>query len=192
MSAVFIASTGGASPNLRQRSPKPLEIDSDKCFAGQTEHGVYVDDCEGVHPDAIQEYYGADEDEAEREAADDNVEHADIAFGVVAGRVRKAQAGNVHNSDSAKVPATASPIENDTELAEFMRCFQEVRDTAFIPHGFGLHEDEFDGDYPAQESIPYGKRGTRELMVDLPQEVWYPRAVLWAQAVYTLARLFPE
>ncbi|KAF8054959.1 hypothetical protein FPV67DRAFT_1391983, partial [Lyophyllum atratum] len=31
---------------------------NDLRFIGQLEHGVYMDDCEGVHPDVINEFYG--------------------------------------------------------------------------------------------------------------------------------------
>ncbi len=27
---------------------------------GQTRFGIYKDDCDGIHPDTIDEYYGAD------------------------------------------------------------------------------------------------------------------------------------
>ncbi|EPQ50169.1 hypothetical protein GLOTRDRAFT_23390, partial [Gloeophyllum trabeum ATCC 11539] len=29
-------------------------------FLGQARHGVYVDDYNGVHPDVLNQYYGAD------------------------------------------------------------------------------------------------------------------------------------
>ncbi|KAG1851933.1 hypothetical protein F4604DRAFT_1933868 [Suillus subluteus] len=39
-------------PDTNDKSPKDLR------FLGQTLFGVYCDDCEGIHPDVIEEYYG--------------------------------------------------------------------------------------------------------------------------------------
>lgn len=48
----------------------------DKCFVGQTENGVYVDDCAGVHPDIIEEFYGVEqlEEDSEYEPLDSDDE----------------------------------------------------------------------------------------------------------------------
>jgi hypothetical protein len=61
-----------------------------------------------------------------------------------------------------------------------------------LPPGFGLLPDEWDEDeYPAVEHIPYGPRhGTKE--ISLPHHIWYPRAILWGQALFVLNALLYE
>ena len=52
-----------------------------------------------------------------------------------------------------------------------------------VPIGFAVHESEWDEDkgYPTLETIPM--RGSKHLDIALPYEVWWPRAVHWAQAL---------
>jgi hypothetical protein len=42
-----------------------------------------------------------------------------------------------------------------------------------------------EGGYPAYESISVG-RCKPELVIDLPVELWLPRAIIWAQALHAM------
>ncbi|KAJ7443309.1 hypothetical protein FB451DRAFT_967606, partial [Mycena latifolia] len=56
-----------------------------------------------------------------------------------------------------------------------------------IPVGFGVAEAELeDGVYSEIEVI---KVGRKDLKVDLPFTVWWPRPVAWAQGLELLVRL---
>lgn len=98
----------------------------------------------------------------------------------------------MHRVDTVHVPETDCPFLREEELDVFADCLQTVLDNGFIPEGFGLLDGEYDDGYPPRETIPYGQRGKRELTVDLPHSLWFGRAVMWAQAVYTLESLFGE
>jgi hypothetical protein len=58
-----------------------------------------------------------------------------------------------------------------------------------VPLGFGVAESEWDEDtYPEFEDITLGRRG-KSLNVCLPFDVWWPRAVAWAQGLDLMVRI---
>ena len=62
-----------------------------------------------------------------------------------------------------------------------------------VPPGLAVEaKDWSEEDYPASEVIPYGKKRSQELEIALTPEVWWPRAVLWAQALHTLRLIMVE
>ncbi|KAJ3804866.1 hypothetical protein F5876DRAFT_52758, partial [Lentinula aff. lateritia] len=45
------------------------------------------------------------------------------------------------------------------------------------------------GEYPAFEFIKTGKRGRKELRIDLPHSIWMPRAIQWGQYLHIMNHL---
>ncbi len=65
----------------------------------------------------------------------------------------------------------------DTILVEV--CAHDV-----IPENLGVSPIEWDDDeYPEVEILRVGRRGNGELQISLPQVLWWPRALLWAQGL---------
>ena len=66
---------------------------------------------------------------------------------------------------------------SDDNLEDWLACF------------LGSHPEEWDEDgYPPVEHIPHGRRqGIKKIF--LPHHIWYPRAILWGQALYVLNAL---
>jgi hypothetical protein len=59
-----------------------------------------------------------------------------------------------------------------------------------IPEGYGVLPSEWeDGTYLSYETIKSGRRGAKELNVALPDHIWRPRSILWAQGLDLLHRI---
>ncbi|KAF9023504.1 hypothetical protein BDZ89DRAFT_890185, partial [Hymenopellis radicata] len=59
-----------------------------------------------------------------------------------------------------------------------------AQSTGSIPHGYGMLPHEWEqGEYPSYELLPVGRRVGNELRINLPDEIWRPRAQLWVQAL---------
>jgi hypothetical protein len=93
---------------------------------------------------------------------------------------------NIHHEPVA-VPKHSSPFENRPELHQtFVDNIALLGQAGTLPPGFGLLPDEWEDDgYPAAEHIPYGPR-QRTKEISLPHHIWYPRAILWGQALFVL------
>jgi hypothetical protein len=170
------------------------------CFIGQVRDGVYIDDCEGVHPDVIDRYYGVhgpgtrrapgqtgagqldDEDipipqsDSEGGESDSHLEE----------QIEDAQAHNFHH-EAVPVPKHAPPFDDDETMQLFYDTLLAAHDHGIIPPGYGLRPEEWDeGGYPTFEILKSGRRGGRELRVALPDSIWRPRAELWGRALAIL------
>lgn len=79
---------------------------------------------------------------------------------------------------------SSCPFHNDTELRLFAEALDLVREQGIVPASFGLEEP-----YHSIETFHTG-RCRKGISVPLPHEVWYPRVLLWCQALNILKK-FP-
>jgi hypothetical protein len=151
---------------------------------GMTKHCVYVDDCEGVHPDVIQQYYGIRGHEYQCAPGQTGAGHPpDEDWMDLGEQVAADQSTNVHH-EAVEVPGNEDPFSSDQQRDAFRTALAAVQEQALLPHGYGLHQDEWETEsYPAYEIMKSGWRGTKELRVALPNFQWQPRAELWGQAL---------
>lgn len=81
------------------------------------------------------------------------------------------------------VPNSASPFEDPSIEGCFLACLEEVRQRGIVPPHYGLLESEWtEGGYDELEDVTYG-RGGRARSIFLPFQIWWPRAVAWAQGL---------
>lgn len=171
---------------------------------GQLENGVYVDDCEGVHPDIIRELYGVHGAPVERgpgETGAGQLDDEEVAALDVEGLeldeedwedmvedLEAANANHFHHEPVA-VPKHKSPFNGDA-LELFNTTLAEADRLQIIPPGYGLLQAEWEAEmYPAFEILRSGRKGSKELRVALPDSVWHPRAELWGHALAILDQL---
>ncbi|KAG1848385.1 hypothetical protein C8R48DRAFT_610934 [Suillus tomentosus] len=179
---------------------------NDMRLMGQLEHGLYADDCEGIHPDIIRQYYGtagkpmhraphqtgaghpSDEEwEDIDDFEDPGVETEDLQE---LPQLIAADHDSHFHHKPVRVPKHASPFNSATLHNTFYQAFTQVREAGHIPEGFGVLPHEWDGDeYPSHEIIRSGRQGTKELRIPLPDFIWRPRAIKWCQALDVMFRL---
>lgn len=167
-------------------------------FLGQTKFGIYRDDCEGLHPDIIEEHYGVDGPPSVRQPHqsgaghpadedDDVIGEADVAEAIVNQQCQHAHHQAVH------VPSTGNPFHDHASEEDFDAVLHEVIAQDITPDNFGLTPGEWlDGQYPIYEIILVGRRASKQLHVSLAEPIWYARARLWCQALATLSHFISD
>lgn len=150
-------------------------------------HGIYTDDCEGLDLTTIEESYGT---------AGPVVVHPPGHTG--AGHLNDEDNGttSVDSSDSesdgsdddldlegfdtdrqflpkpVKTPRHICPFTNE-EMAIFDETLQLAVEAEILPIGYGICPEEWeDNHYPSVEIIQTGRKGAKELSVQLPDFVW--------------------
>ncbi|KAI6110430.1 hypothetical protein EDD16DRAFT_1486565 [Pisolithus croceorrhizus] len=77
--------------------------------------------------------------------------------------------------DGAAVPLEVNPFPSPDLQEAFWQVLQHVQEIGHIPSGYGMLEQEWDGDgYPELEVIPSGQHGQKEIVVELPGFIWQP------------------
>ncbi|KAJ8086154.1 hypothetical protein PM082_004976 [Marasmius tenuissimus] len=176
---------------------------NDMRFMGMSTEGVYVDDdCNTMDEDEINDQYGvdrehrprpgnqtgagtlSDEEFSETESlfsdasSDSDMEELGLPPG--AGQVF---AGLGDLMERVHVPRYPPPFDA-AGLELFERALGAAEERGFLPEGYGVLPEEWeDGEYPSYELLRSGKKGTREIRVDLPDHIWRPRAEKWAQSL---------
>jgi len=160
--------------------------------------GIYRDDCEGVHPDVINEYYGvhghtrtrqrhqtgaghpADEEDSDSDSDDEDPN-------TMVQAINNQQRHQIRH-EAIGVPSQQNPFVDDATQRQFSATLDEVIAEDITPNNCRLTLDEWDGDeYPAFETITFGRRGSKELHVSLAEPIWFNRAKLWCQALLVLS-----
>ncbi|KAG2108924.1 uncharacterized protein F5147DRAFT_576369 [Suillus discolor] len=164
-------------------------------FLGQVQFGVYRDDCEGIHPDVIEEHYGVYGHVAtqwqhqtgaghpmDKEDSDDGEESHNIVQAV-----NNQQRDHIHH-EAISVPLQRNPFVNEGTYRQFSATLTEVIAEDITPHHCRLATDEWESnEYPVFETISIGRQGSKELHVSLGELMWSKRAKLWCQALVVLS-----
>ena len=132
---------------------------------GQIEHGVYIDDMEGVDPDTISRYYENNDQAQEDQTASSRNTHSSHSGsesesatsedhnGALIAERQSRLAQNFNSEDSVQVPSSESPFTEE-DLEAFRLALSAVNMAGFVPNGYGLLEDEWEsGSYPTVETL---------------------------------------
>ncbi|KAK7678905.1 hypothetical protein QCA50_018045 [Cerrena zonata] len=170
------------------RSPNDLRL------LGQTEHGVYVDEMEGVPVEELAEYYGVHGQARERRRGQTGAGHPqdeDDDHGNSDHEFEGNSDDGTEEEEAESVPVDEShPPFNEHYLNIFRNALQQVRNEVIIPEEYGILENEWEENgYPTVETIQSGRRRRREITLGLPDNIWRPRAILWIQAVDIMTRI---
>jgi hypothetical protein len=129
---------------------------------GRLKFGAYPEP-KDIHP-SIQEEYGADVDARQQISAD----------------ISK----HIHH-EAVPTPNGHHPFASEDAVQVFDQALKHVLQTGEVPSNFFLREHEWEQmSYPTVETI---KVGRKDVDISLPFEVWYPRAVQWAQGLCLMA-----
>ena len=159
---------------------------------GQARHGVYRDECEGIHPDIIKKYYGVDGKPAGQALGitgagnPPDEEDANSTEPPLAVQVENDQQSQVRHNPIG-VPAHTNPFHDINSENLFWQVICDVVEQDIMPQGVGLLSNEWDdGTYPSFEVLQVGNRGTKNIHFSLEDAVWFHRAKLWGQALTVL------
>lgn len=161
-------------------------------FIAEAEIGLPIDDTHNIHPNTLGLYLGAGDlniplpipgdDALPYAAPSDEMEDVVDQLG---DRITEDQAAQIRH-DPVPCPENESPFDtHDAEVA-FWHTLHGLAEQEFIPEGYLLTADELESLYPEFETIPLGKRGKQEVDIALPTDIWWPRALLWSQALHLL------
>jgi len=91
------------------------------------------------------------------------------------------------NHKPVKPPRSQLPFNADLEYTSFKEGLTAVNGAGLLPRGYGVKQSEWDVEegYPTDEEITVGRQ-KKVLTVHLPHAIWMPRAILWAQGLYTM------
>jgi hypothetical protein len=170
-------------------------------FLGQLKHGIRDDDCEGIHPDTINQYYGVNNtksqtaghssEETDSDLDTDADSDSNLASGVDAQEelvrgISHDQQRHIRHK-GVKVPRHCNPFTDGEEEGQFFQVLAEVIGLEIEPKGYGLHPEEWEGaNYPIWEFIKVGKQ-RKEMKLSLEDPLWRCRAILWVQGLNVLA-----
>ena len=86
--------------------------------------------------------------------------------------------------DAVSVSPNMLPFKDETTFTLFVEVLSHLREASYTPPGLLVHDDEWgEEEYPITEVIAGGIRGKKPIELDLPPDIWYPRAILWAQSL---------
>ncbi|KAJ3890566.1 hypothetical protein GG344DRAFT_66190 [Lentinula edodes] len=75
---------------------------------------------------------------------------------------------------------SAGQCKISVQVKIFGKLLKELESLDFIPSNYKLTPGEWETrNYPIFESIPFGKKGNRQLEVPLPPHIWLTRAIQW-------------
>ncbi|KAJ7053516.1 hypothetical protein C8F01DRAFT_996534, partial [Mycena amicta] len=172
------------------------------------------DDYDDVHPSVLEAYYGThgsprqhtengtgagqlqDEDvpaadsDVEVDADDGESDFSEDDNEEMAAAIAEACSANL-NHKPVPVPKHECPFGKDEKLMGlFSDALYKANASGFIPQGYGLLEDEWEnGVYPSFEILKSGRRGGRQLRIDLPDVIWRARAELWGRGLAILNQI---
>ena len=162
-------------------------------FLRQTQLGVYSeDDCEGVHPDVIQEYYGTTQDHVQRcveqtvashppEELDNNYAEIDLIDNVL-----QAQDPDIRH-ESIPTADHEAPLTSPENLMLLSDCLTTLQNNDRDDLLRSVAGELFVWD--PVEVMRVGRRRQKEIVISLVDATWERRALLWLAALRVLDKL---
>ncbi|OBZ70899.1 hypothetical protein A0H81_09541, partial [Grifola frondosa] len=175
--------------DTHDQSPNDMRI------LGQTANGIYVDDGADVHPDILHEFYGTTSSPRQHghrptgaghpPEEEEDSEGSDSPEVELSQHIANTQQPNIRH-EPIDVPNHSNPFATEELRQQYFAALNILRHEHSLPAGYGLLPEEQENGYEACETIRSGRRGRRELEVELPEHVWCPRVELWGQALHLM------
>ncbi|KAJ7118271.1 hypothetical protein C8R44DRAFT_625989 [Mycena epipterygia] len=155
---------------------------ADMRLIGELKYGQYADNFDDIHPDVVGLYgdqgvcwfLPGTERRADKEADD-----LDLA---IAGD----QDHHIRH-DAIEVVENECPFAGEDSTALLFMALKEIELQGIVPRHFGVAEAEWEGQfYGETETVKIGRKNVE---IQLPFGIWWPRAVAWAQALETMVRI---
>jgi hypothetical protein len=155
-------------------------------FISRAQHGVEEDHA-GVDPAILNRYYGVEGDTQHRPTGQTGAGHPPDKE--LDNLIADGQQSDIRHA-AIEVPSERCPFTAEGE-ALFRQMLREIQEVNQIPIGFGVAPNEWSSaNYPTHEFIQVG--GRKKVMMALPFQDWWPRAVRWAQGYELMIKLMVE
>ncbi|KAJ6524109.1 hypothetical protein DFH09DRAFT_937428, partial [Mycena vulgaris] len=89
--------------------------------------------------------------------------------------------------EAIEVAQNECPFTNEEAMSIFSSALHEVQAKGIIPQHFGVAEAEWEERYYGETETV--KVGRKEVSIQLPFDIWWPRAVGWAQGLEIMVRI---
>ncbi|KAG1867245.1 hypothetical protein DFJ58DRAFT_654437, partial [Suillus subalutaceus] len=173
-----------AGPSTNNKSPQDLRLIS------QATLGIYRDNCDGVHPDTIEQYYGTHGREQTRHHGQTGAGHPDDedtnSEDQLILQIEEDQERNIRHA-AVEVPGKKSPFETQHDENLFFSTVEQIVTEGIVPEGYGLLPDEQGDDAAMIEVLQFGRRRTKSITISLSDPIWEAHATLWCQGLSALS-----
>ncbi|KAH9841336.1 uncharacterized protein C8Q71DRAFT_701022, partial [Rhodofomes roseus] len=168
--------------------------------------GMYEDEYADTDPDILSEHFGVqgpptlrrrgqtgaghseDTDDEDAPMEDDSDGNSDTGDDGLVAKIIADQQTNIRHA-AIKVARHKNPFATEEGEEGFWATLDQLVDVDYLPQGMNICEDEWDEEgYPTHELLIVGK-GKEPLRVELPQQLWLPRAQAWCRAISVLTRI---
>jgi len=158
-------------------------------FMSELQRGKYADEFENVHPDILDRYFGVNGAPSQRDHSGAGDSDDEDGISELDNMISTDQQSHIRH-DPVDVPKHAAPFASEEAEDIFYAALKDVLAAGIVPRDLGVHDSEWDGgDYPTFEAIKSGRRGKLLNMV-LPFDIWWPKAVAWAQGLDLMTRIW--
>lgn len=158
----------------------------------QTQNGIYIDDCAGIHPDLIHLYYGTTGAHPRHRshqtgAGNPPEEERQESLRTAAEEITLDQDHNVRH-DAIPVPKHESPfVAEPQEIEErFLGMLRQAQVACVVPLGYNAAPSEMGDSWEPIEMIKTGPQRRASFPVDLPEHLWLPRLYDWVRGIHLL------
>ncbi|KAJ7862282.1 hypothetical protein B0H14DRAFT_2349633 [Mycena olivaceomarginata] len=160
------------------KSPNDMQL------LGQARLGIYLDECEGLHPETIENYYGVEGAAHDGQLGAGNPADEEEPLTLEDKTLK-------FDTKQLMFQTTGTLLRMmDRQRAFFFAVFADVVKQGIEPAGYGLLAEEWDDDgYPDVETLRVGRRPKKDsqILVSLAQLIWFQRARLWVQGLNVLS-----
>jgi hypothetical protein len=150
---------------------------------GELNYGKYADVFpEDVHPEVLENYRQSSMCSSTYILKAD----IDLILDDLDGAIANDRDHHIRH-EAINVTETKCPFRSEYGRNVFVAAFQEVQESEIIPENLGVAEDEWERFfYSETETV---KVGRKQVEIQLPFVIWWPRAVAWAQALEVMVRI---
>lgn len=87
------------------------------------------------------------------------------------------------------------PFDTEDMLSTFLEAFSLAKEDNFVPSGYGVLPEEWEGGiYPDEQYIgsERARKQNASLFIPLPHSIWYPRAVDWVIGLHIMSSILDD
>lgn len=130
-----------------------------------------IDECPAIHPDILASHPAARYEGHLKDVID---------------HIAQSQEHSIRH-DAVPVSSSTAPFVSEESHNIFVDVLQHLHESQFLPENTLVYEDEWGEEgYPIYKTLYGDTKGKKAIKLELPLEIWLPRARLWVQALIAM------